>query len=134
MPRKNISDATKRYVAGKQLYKCANKKNITLIGLEGYKCPLWYSDNNGSFDESGYDIDHIVEYSLTKDNSVHNLQALCKICHSVKTKKYMIGINDKELNKNVLIRHKPIINNLTKNNSLTKSDNELFKFYELIKN
>jgi len=54
-----ISESVKR-IAGKQFYKCANKPNINLRGLRDYKCKLWQltCDNKGSFDESGYEIDH----------------------------------------------------------------------------
>lgn len=90
--REHLSDTIKKQVAGRQLYKCANNKEIELIGLKGYKCPRWYSTyHNGDFDEAGYDIDHIEEYCLTQDHNIENLQALCKSCHSVKTKRFMSG-------------------------------------------
>lgn len=92
MKRKTISEAKKKQVAGYQLYKCANSNSMTLKGLEDYKCPLWLSDkHNGSFDESGYEIDHIVEHCKTRDDSLKNLQALCKMCHMVKTKRFNIN-------------------------------------------
>ncbi len=59
--------------------------------MKKYKCPLWNNDNDGSFDESGYEVDHIVEHCITSDDSYDNLQALCKMCHSVKTKKFLIN-------------------------------------------
>ena len=52
----------------------------------------------GCFDESGYEIDHIVEHSITNDDSLNNLQALCKMCHSVKTKRFMINDNSENIN------------------------------------
>ncbi len=33
----------------------------------------------------GNNIDHIIPYSLTKDNSLENLQVLCSSCHAKKT-------------------------------------------------
>ena len=42
-------------------------------------------ENKGSFDRSGYDIDHIKEFSITFDDNINNLQALCKSCHSIIT-------------------------------------------------
>jgi len=89
--RVNISDSVKKRIAGRQLFKCANEPNSNLRGLEGYKCALWSKkgDDKGSFDESGYEIDHIVEYSVTQDNSAKNLQALCVGCHRVKTSRFM---------------------------------------------
>lgn len=91
MTSRNISESVKKRVAGKQYYKCANDPKSDTRGLENYECPLWAKkgDNKGCFDESGYDIDHIKEYSKTKNNSEKNLQALCKSCHSVKTKRFL---------------------------------------------
>lgn len=84
-----ISETIKKQVAGRQKYKCANNGLNEIVGLLGYKCPNWTGINNGSFDESGYDIDHIEEFSLTQNNEMSNLQALCKACHSVKTRRFM---------------------------------------------
>lgn len=85
-----ISDAKKRSIAGKQYYKCANNPKNKLRRLENYKCPLWEKDNHnkGSFDCSGFEIDHIDEFITSRNNSEENLQALCKSCHSVKTRKF----------------------------------------------
>jgi hypothetical protein len=89
-----------------------------LIGLEKYKCPLWkYDDLNlkGSFDNSGYEIDHITlslsgqvmleavlpsitEHCIDQNDDMDNLQALCKMCHSVKTKKFLMNRNNNENN------------------------------------
>jgi hypothetical protein len=91
--RKNPTDAQKRMVAGIQSYKCANNLTTKLSGLETYQCPLWQkadTDNKGSFDQSGFELDHINELSISGDNSLDNFQALCKSCHSVKTKKFMM--------------------------------------------
>ena len=85
---RNVTEATKKKVAGKQLYRCANKHGSNVV--EDYDCPMWSNEKyNGNFDESGYDIDHIEEYSINQNNSIENLQALCKSCHSVKTKQFM---------------------------------------------
>ena len=91
--RKVPTNAEKRMVAGRQSYKCANCPNITIKGLETYKCPLWqraFEDNKGSFDQSGFELDHINELSTSGDNSLDNFQALCKSCHSVKTKRFLM--------------------------------------------
>jgi hypothetical protein len=98
---RNLSEAKKKHVAGKQYFKCANEPNKHINGIYNYKCPLWQINGNkqGSFDESGYEIDHIVEYCLTNNDSFDNLQALCKMCHAVKTKSFLM--NDKRIkNKN----------------------------------
>ena len=91
--RKVPTNAEKRMVAGRQSYKCANCPSITIKGLETYKCPLWQravEDNKGSFDQSGFELDHINELATSGDNSLDNFQALCKSCHSVKTKKFLM--------------------------------------------
>lgn len=89
--KRNVSTSTKKLIAGRQHYKCANTPSSDLKGLNDYKCPLWQinSDNKGSFDASGYEIDHINEHTISLDDSPDNLQALCKSCHSVKTKKFL---------------------------------------------
>lgn len=97
---KKISQSKKKYVAGKQHYKCANRPGSKLDKLVDYVCPLWNKNNSetaGSFDESGYEIDHIEEFSINQNNNDDNLQALCKNCHSIKTKKFMMK---KETKKN----------------------------------
>jgi 5-methylcytosine-specific restriction endonuclease McrA len=87
--RKYISNKIKETVVKSQNNKCANKPLNPAINLKGYMCLLWYC-NDGNFDESGYQIDHIVEYCDEHNNSIDNLQALCPNCHSVKTKRYMM--------------------------------------------
>jgi hypothetical protein len=91
--RRPKGEAKKKNVAGKQFFKCANKPDSKINKIKNYQCPLWQKndDTKGCFDESGYEIDHIIEYSITNDDSLNNLQALCKMCHSVKTKRFMIN-------------------------------------------
>lgn len=86
--RKYISTNIKNKVAKRQNYKCANDPENPAANLKNYVCLLWYC-NNGNFDEAGYQIDHIVEYSDEPNNDTSNLQALCPNCHSVKTKRFM---------------------------------------------
>ena len=93
MSRK-ISEATKKRIAGRQLYKCANAPNSKLPGLEKYSCPLWQiNKRNGCFDEAGYEIDHIVERCISNNNNNNNLQALCAACHSYKTRGFKMNRN-----------------------------------------
>lgn len=57
-----------------------------LRGLEGYLCPFWLIEKDkGSFDISGYEIDHVIEYAISENDNLDNLQALCINCHRVKT-------------------------------------------------
>jgi len=65
---------------------CANHPNINAPGCKGYICPLW-KNGNGLFDESGLQIDHIIEITHGGTNDINNLQTLCPCCHSVKTKR-----------------------------------------------
>ena len=89
MSKRMVSEAMKKLVAAKQKYKCANRLGSKLFRLEDYKCPMWSKkDDAGLFDESGYEIDHIIEHSVSRDDSEENLQALCISCHRVKTKKF----------------------------------------------
>lgn len=78
-----IPNYIKQLILKSQLGRCA--------GVPNYVCPL----KNG-FDQSGYEIDHIHEYSITESNDITNLQALCHSCHSIKTKRFMsLAINKK---------------------------------------
>ena len=90
MSGRTLQKKDKIVIAARQYYKCANKPGKTMRGLDGYQCPLWKQtgEDVGSFDESGYDIDHIVEFAITADDSPNNLQALCKSCHIVKTRRF----------------------------------------------
>ena len=88
MRSRYISGKIKKSVLESQNYKCANNPNASALNLNEYKCLLWIC-YDGIFDESGYEFDHIDEYSITLDNSLSNIQALCPNCHSVKTKKFI---------------------------------------------
>lgn len=79
----------KEKIAAEQKYKCANKPGSDFEKIYNYKCMLW-KHNDGKFDDAGYEIDHIMEKSITKDDSRENKHALCTSCHSVKTKHFMI--------------------------------------------
>jgi 5-methylcytosine-specific restriction endonuclease McrA len=82
--RKTIKADIRRELLSRE--KCANYPFVPATGCIGYKCPLWLS-NNGFFDESGKEIDHIVEVTHGGTNDISNLQVLCPCCHAVKTKR-----------------------------------------------
>ncbi len=89
---RTLTHAQKKFVAANQHFKCNNKPGVILTGLGNYECPLWKGgDHKGIFDISGYDIDHVIEWSISKDDNLDNLQALCISCHKVKTKKFMMS-------------------------------------------
>ncbi len=87
---RTLSESKKKTVAARQKFKCANNKEKNLIGLENYECPMWRNKGDGAFDESQYDIDHIEEFSINQNDDLNNLQALCKCCHAVKTRRFMM--------------------------------------------
>ena len=41
MSIRNVRESTKKKIAGKQYYKCANEPSIILYNLKNYKCPMW---------------------------------------------------------------------------------------------
>jgi hypothetical protein len=53
-----------------------------------YQCPMWRI-NNGMFDQSGYEIDHIQEFAAQGADDISNFQLLCPCCHSFKTKQFV---------------------------------------------
>ena len=82
-----ISIKTKQNVLNNQKNKCANTPALNMFG---YQCILWKYEE-GNFDQSGYQFDHIVEHMFGTDNkinNVNNIQAICPNCHAVKTKQF----------------------------------------------
>ena len=75
--------------------QCKNRPIQKALGVPGsYICPQWkYNQGYLEKDERRYifDIDHINDFSESKDNSFENKQILCLYCHRMKTnhrKKY----------------------------------------------
>ncbi len=87
---RTLTDKHKKYIASRQSFQCANKPGKKLRGLKGWSCPKWEKtdDSRGCFGEDGHQIDHIVEFCLTHDDSYENLQALCTSCHATKTRRF----------------------------------------------
>jgi CRISPR/Cas system Type II protein with McrA/HNH and RuvC-like nuclease domain len=80
-----------------QNHKCKNNPIQKAIGVpESYVCPQWkynqgYLEKDDLNNRYLFDIDHINDYSESKDNSFENKQILCLYCHRMKTnyrKKY----------------------------------------------
>lgn len=106
---KKVLNRKERIVA-RQKHRCNNKPGSNIKGLEEYKCPLWLIvDNNGTFDESGCEIDHITEQSVGRNDDVSNLQALCPMCHKVKALSHVA-----EKKTNQTIKAKPAVNKVNK--------------------
>lgn len=78
--KRKVSAALKKQVAGTQRFTCASN-------VEGYSCPL----NGNPFDEAGFEIDHIKPLSEGGSNDTSNLQALCLMCHRVKSNRASSG-------------------------------------------
>ena len=78
--KRKVSAAVKKQVAGTQRFTCASN-------VEGYSCPL----NGNPFDEAGFEIDHIKPLSEGGSNEPSNLQALCLMCHRVKSNRASTG-------------------------------------------
>ena len=82
--RQIISAKTRKEICA--VTHCANRPLNFAPGCKGYMCPLWKS-GSGEFDESGMQIDHIIEVKHGGTNDLSNLQALCPCCHAVKTRR-----------------------------------------------
>jgi len=88
MQHRYIPKKHKEVILERQHDRCANKPGANLYRLGDFPCVLWESTRNGVFTDAGYEIDHIVEFSLTHNNSIDNLQALCHGCHAYRTKDF----------------------------------------------
>lgn len=82
--RTKIRDSRRITIASKQRFRCANF--IDPSRVPGYECP--FTRDGGSFDESCFDIDHIIERCRGGSDDDSNLQALCLCCHGVKTRRF----------------------------------------------
>lgn len=69
--RKTIRESIKKEISYRQSYKC--------LGCEDLLPP-------------SFQIDHIIPWSLSHDDSEENLQALCPNCHSIKTQRESLRI------------------------------------------
>ena len=85
--KRSINDKEKLKILRKQDFKCANTPGSKLYNLDNYECPMW-KYNNGSFDKSGFEADHIIEYCLTQNSSLTNMQLLCHSCHAQKSRNF----------------------------------------------
>ena len=85
--RRSISYKDKIKILREQDYKCSNIPGSKLYNLDNYECPMW-KHNHGSFDKSGFEADHIIEYCLSQDSSLSNMQLLCHSCHAQKTRNF----------------------------------------------
>jgi len=82
--RKSIPASVKHMLLEQK--QCSNHPEHFAVGCKDYICPMWIA-YGGYFDESGYQIDHIIEVTHGGGNNIENLQLLCPSCHAVKTKR-----------------------------------------------
>ena len=94
---RNTSKNEINYLLRKQNYKCNHAIYRSEGVPENYICPLLkYNEGNLERDEINiisenrqgfiFEVDHIIDYSESKDNSIDNKQILCLYCHHMKTK------------------------------------------------
>jgi 5-methylcytosine-specific restriction endonuclease McrA len=82
-----FSEKQKKIIVERQKNKCNNSPGSDFERIYGYACLLHQNGRDGTFEEKvGYEIDHITPISNGGGNNLKNGQALCKFCHSVKTK------------------------------------------------
>ena len=75
--RPPIPNERKLLVAARQKWKCANPSGNCMLFTLG----------DGSFDEHGlFEVDHRDRWSTSYRNDRFNLQALCVVCHSAKSR------------------------------------------------
>lgn len=90
---RHISDSTILKLLKKQDFKCNNNIEANLWGINDFKCPCWQL-NNGYLNPDLFEVDHVIEFAVKKDNSIDNLQILCVMCHTIKTKNFMKNKGD----------------------------------------
>ena len=95
--KRKVTAAVKKQVAGTQRFTCA-------ANVEGYTCPL----SGSPFDEAGYEIDHIIPLSDGGSNETSNLQALCLMCHRVKSNRASVGKEKKPKKPKTKTEKKPV--------------------------
>lgn len=82
---KKISQARRQVVFARDGYKCcycgkkATEFSVKTLGTEKRLCVI-PCDENGEFE-----IDHIIPYSETQDNSINNLATACWKCNHNKS-------------------------------------------------
>jgi hypothetical protein len=124
---RKVRESTKKLIVGAQSQKCNNSPGSNLKRLEKYKCPMWIF-NEGIFDEGSYEIDHIVEWSISKNDDINNLQALCPNCHRVKTRKFCADKRKDDKNLPIIMNDDDIDKikkNNIKNTIIVEEKNEL---------
>jgi len=82
LKRPKISATQSTWIAGRQSFRCAAPHGKDL-------CPRFHM-SDGTFDEVGWEVDHIDGWSESFDHRSSKLRALCATCHSRCTKMQMV--------------------------------------------
>ena len=94
---RNTTKSEIDYLLKKQDHKCNDAIYRSKGVPDSYICPLLkYNEGYLERDEIKiisenrqgfiFEVDHIIDYSESKDNSINNKQILCLYCHHMKTK------------------------------------------------
>jgi len=70
-------------------YSFSEMERSAIASSQSYNCNICEIELN---DNREFDVDHIIPIANGGKNTVDNLQAICKICHSEKTKSEKYGI------------------------------------------
>ena len=74
--RPRMSSTRSVWIAGRNHFKCTGDQNL---------CPCWLL-RDGSFDSTGWEVDHESRWSDTFNDTDWNLSAKCYYCHARKTR------------------------------------------------
>ena len=70
-------------------YSFSEMERSAIASSQSYNCNICEIELN---DNREFDVDHIIPIANGGKNTVDNLQAICKTCHSEKTKVEKYGI------------------------------------------
>lgn len=125
---KYINKKTKQQILEQQNGKCANHPGANLRGIRDHECLLWHSKHKGSFVNDDYEIDHIIEFAISQNNDISNLQALCTSCHKHKSKWFMKNIT--EISESVRYRGKDGVNDYDKINFYVHIETDKYNVFD----
>lgn len=78
----------------------------------------------GTFDEAGYEFDHYIEYSISRDNNIRNMMALCPQCHRVKSNRFHSKLKKQKIEPELKKENKKLKNEM---NNLYEEIDDLYE-------